>query len=73
MNQRHICFLLAVIHQPERRCFIIVLCIKIIFSSPERHDKARVGWEGMTKFVVGAVVRVREQGGVEMGRVDQLQ
>ena len=72
MNQRHICFLLAVIHQPERKCLIIFPCIKIFFFPPERHDKARVGWEGMTKLVVGAVVRVGEQGSVEMGRVYQL-
>ena len=72
MNLRHICFLLAVIHQPERKCLIIFPCIKIFFFPPERHDKARVGWEGVTKFVVRAVIRVREQGSVEMGRVDQL-
>ena len=72
MNQRHICFLLAVIHQPERKCLIIFPCIRIFFFPPERDNKARVGWEGMTKLVVGAVVRVGEQGSVEMGRVDQL-
>ena len=72
MNQRHIRFLLAVIHQPEIKCLVIFLCIKIFIFSPERDDKARVGWEGMTKLVVGAVVRVREEGSVEMGRVYQL-
>ena len=72
MNQRHTCFLLAVIHQPEIKCLVIFLCIKIFIFSPERDDKARVGWEGMTKFVVGAVIRVGEQGSVEMGRVYQL-
>ena len=72
MDQRHICFLLAVIHQPERKVFYHFCLYKIFIFSPERDDKARVGWEGMAKFVVGAVVRVGEQGSVEMGRVYQL-